>query len=296
MRSSNTSVWDLIFFTYFFNRTFMSQCRGSYQKTPVHVVFTVPILSHPKFNKRDSTPRRRVCCEGNKTIVTTTTPHTSQICLPIIILHRRKDFHDQRRFLHSLLIYCFFGISHSCSHFRVCRHTPYSCVLTDDRGHETCTSVLSFFGLTDGQVRLRMIRIFTYPSGRMTDHVGTSGRLFPPQGLCKSTWTRGGGRQQWVNLDLQRHTVNYGNGPRVEWNTTTRTSVGWGSPGERKDNSSYTVMKPGMIESESEVSVQWNTFTFHDFVSKGKKSTPITLWLLFWHTHREVSVLTGELP
>ncbi len=56
---------------------------------------------------------------------------------------------------------------------------------------------------------------------------GTSDHILPPRGLS-TVHGRWRFRRQGVNLDFQRHAVNCGtcrNGPRIERNTTTPTSV-----------------------------------------------------------------------
>jgi hypothetical protein len=90
---------------------------------------------------------------------------------------------------------------------------------------------------------------------------GQSGRTFPPHGPCNSTWTRGGGRHQGVNLDFQRRAMNCEssrNLPTGKCDVISGKSVGCGRPAWRKAFSSPGVMKPGTSGPESVLPAQRN--------------------------------------
>jgi hypothetical protein len=82
-------------------------------------------------------------------------------------------------------------------------------------------------------------------------------RTFPPHGPYNSTWTSGGGRHQGVNLDFQRHVMNCESSRNLltgKCDVISGKNVGCGRPVSRKDNSSHSVIKPGINYPESVMS------------------------------------------
>ena len=78
---------------------------------------------------------------------------------------------------------------------------------------------------------------------------------------CNSTWTRGDGRHQGVNLDFQRHAMNCEssrNLPTDKCEVISGKCVGCGRPEWRKDFSSPGVMKSGTSGLESVLPAQRN--------------------------------------
>ena len=74
---------------------------------------------------------------------------------------------------------------------------------------------------------------------------GQSGRTFPPQRPCNSTWTRGDTRHQGVNLDFQRRVMNYEssrNLPTGKYDVISGNIVGCGRPAWRKEGASNSLL------------------------------------------------------